>query len=364
MRRRRALTLLRWLPLGVVGTLLVFGSLYPLDFDFDLPRYERNHAERTAEGTLRLGSTNRAITAGPAEWLPAAIEASRVTVEVEAWAEGASQAGPARILTVSASDVTRNLTLGQQGDALVVRVLRQGSDTNGEPALEAPGVFAEPGWRRITVDVSASAVVVTVDGQPAASEGLSGDPFPLWNPEQRLALGDEVTGGRAWRGEIREARVSVPGLSVDYLESGRLSMPARSWYIPPRMRDFFAAYPWRDVIALLDHATAFAILGGAAALAVPRRRYVLGAAVVLGVAVLVEAGQSVSIGRHALFADLVANSVGGMLGLALGWSVLHLAMRPASPRRATARSGSGSAAQPASGRPRPPARARRPSAPR
>lgn len=325
---RSRLALLRWIPIMFVGPMLVFGSLYPLSFDFDLPRWQANQAQRLPDGSLRLDAPSRATTDGPAAWLPRAVEESRVRIEVQARTAEPEQRGPARLLTVSESDVTRNLTVAQQGADLVVRVLRDGTDSNGEPALVAPDVFADDAWHAITVDVGADAVEVAVDGIVVARERQAVDPFERWDTSHQLALGDEVTGARPWQGELRQVEVVVGDLRVDYLEPGALSVPERFWYVPIRWRAFFDTEPLGSTFALFDHASAFAIFGAALALALTRPRVVVVLAVALGVAVCIEVGQLFSPERHAYAVDLGANALGAAVGVAaVRWATSRLGRR-------------------------------------
>ncbi len=59
------------------------------------------------------------------------------------------QRGPARIVSVSSDSGHRNLTLGQQGDALTIRLRTPSSGYNGEkPEMIIPGFFTPLAERR------------------------------------------------------------------------------------------------------------------------------------------------------------------------------------------------------------------------
>jgi len=62
-------------------------------------------------------------------------------ITIEAWIKPANitQAGPARIVTVSKDPGSRNFTLGQKSGAYEVRFRTTSTTANGEPALSSPG---------------------------------------------------------------------------------------------------------------------------------------------------------------------------------------------------------------------------------
>jgi len=70
-------------------------------------------------------------------------------ITIEAWIKPANitQAGPARIVTLSQDTGRRNFTLGQKGGAYEQRLRTTGTSPNGEPSLSSPG--AEDDGRRI-----------------------------------------------------------------------------------------------------------------------------------------------------------------------------------------------------------------------
>jgi hypothetical protein len=67
-------------------------------------------------------------------------------ITIEAWVKPAntSQAGPARIVTVSKDPGQRNFTLGQKAGAYETRFRTTSTSANGEPALSTPGGEDDP----------------------------------------------------------------------------------------------------------------------------------------------------------------------------------------------------------------------------
>ena len=76
----------------------------------------------------------------PGERIISAIKKSNA-ITIETWIKPANttQAGPARIVTLSKDPGNRNFTLGQKGDAYEVRLRTSSTSPNGEPSLSSPG---------------------------------------------------------------------------------------------------------------------------------------------------------------------------------------------------------------------------------
>lgn len=231
-KRRR---LLRLLLLFVAGTNLAF-ALFP--FRLDIPGDAQNGVRRDTDGSLRFsGVRNEATTRGPPSWVAAVAAGSALALQLTVRPAEVDQFGPARIFTVSADYWHANLVVAQEGTDLVVRVRREHSTRGGTPPYVVRDVFAADGWRDVQVDLARDRLAVVVDGQQRLLARLDGAVTGTWDPSYRLALGDEVIGGRAWRGQIRHATVVVDGARTDYVEPPQLDIPSRSSYLPGRLRE-------------------------------------------------------------------------------------------------------------------------------
>lgn len=138
-------------------------------------------------------------------------------ISIEAWVQpaGINQSGPARIVTFSIDNNTRNFTLGQDNTILDVRLRTSDTDPNGEPATRSDiSAFNGPTvhlvYTRSGIDDQAS---VWVDGQIAGSGTVSGD-FSNWDMTYGFALGNELNEERPWRGDIYLAAVYCHKLSA------------------------------------------------------------------------------------------------------------------------------------------------------
>jgi hypothetical protein len=98
-----------------------------------------------ADGGLRIESPVLIASAEPATKLISAVEQSGA-ITIEAWVKPANttQAGPARVVSLSADPGQRNFTLGQAEGAYEVRLRTTSTSANGEPSLWSPGRDGQP----------------------------------------------------------------------------------------------------------------------------------------------------------------------------------------------------------------------------
>ncbi len=96
-------------------------------------------------GGLRIVRPTLVASSGPAAKLTEAVKRSKAFT-IEAWIKPANrtQAGPARIVTLSKDPGVRNVTLGQMARAYEVRFRTSTTSSNGEPALATPGADDGP----------------------------------------------------------------------------------------------------------------------------------------------------------------------------------------------------------------------------
>ena len=278
-----------------------------------------NTVEVSDTGTLRFDGTAVARTDGPPAWVAPAVEGGRLTLEVEARTEVRDQQGPARLVTVSADPSRADLTLGQEGADLVVRLRRDGSTGVGNPAIVVEDVFADAGWRAVVVRVGGGAVTVEVDGAVAAEAAVGDDPLRSWAGTFPLALGNEVGGKRGWVGEIRRVTAEAGGVSTDHLEPGTYERPA-GWLAKP----LTSVIVQRSDVVL--NVLGFLPFGALLPVLRPGRRTVLRAAVgALAMSAVMEAGQMAVVTRDPSFLDLGLNTTGGAIGGVL--AVVAMALR-------------------------------------
>ena len=162
------------------------------------------------------------VTIGPGEWLATetpfaffsevARKGDRFAITVRAATADPAQRGPARIVSISADAERRNVTLGQEKDALIIRLRTPAGGENGQkPELLVPGVFADGRSRLITVRYDAPMLWVTVDEEEYALSLAPGAAFfPGFANENRWPV---VMGGNPRRYDYAYAGIVV-GLAL------------------------------------------------------------------------------------------------------------------------------------------------------
>lgn len=164
-------------------------------------------------GSLVVQAPTLIASPGAATRVSAAVRASN-ELTVEAWLEPANltQTGPARILTLSSGTTGTNVTLGQgvfggNADLLDVRLRTTGTGTSGTPSLSTPSGTLQRRLTHVVYTRDAAGVTrIWLDGLQRATGSAAGD-LSNWDDSFRLALANELTGGRAWLGEYHLAAV-------------------------------------------------------------------------------------------------------------------------------------------------------------
>jgi PKD repeat protein len=133
--------------------------------------------------------------------LNACMKFNQLTVEAFITTESLDQGGPARIVTFSKDSVSRNFTLGQENNSLVMRLRTPSNGGNAmSPQINLCSLKAgEP--VHVIVSYFPGNMYCYVNGKLAYNGGeLRGD-FSNWE-NCHLLFGDEWTGDRSWKGKI------------------------------------------------------------------------------------------------------------------------------------------------------------------
>ena len=175
--------------------------LWPFDFVSSV----RNDARwiGNSKGIEFLKTGQAVSNSSTQEFFDRLVKGSGLTVELWLQTEDINQSGPARILSYSKDTDFRNFTIGQSRDQLVVRLHTTETSPNGtNPHLIIEDVFNYKGLQHMVIVYDFLEQRVYINGeQKARSEILKGD-FSNWDPSYSLAIGNEVTGNRPWKGKI------------------------------------------------------------------------------------------------------------------------------------------------------------------
>jgi hypothetical protein len=323
---RDAIQRLSWIGAACLAVVMAILSLWPLT-TWQLPQKIPNGAERMETGGLRFAAPGIARAEAPV-WLDAIVEQPDQTLAISLRVKvySGSQRGPARIFTVSEDTLSRNLTLGQDGSDLVLRLRSQATDANGmidgKPLVRVPRIFEVGRWHQIDLTISPKELRVERDGILIADQELPGSPFATWDRSFDLALGNELTNNRPWLGEIASAHVRVGDTTVDYLAPGTLSLPDHHWQFAsrPRLALTDPSVLFDAVVNVLFYIPLGLLLG----VAFPDKA-VRWAIVICGFSLLMEGLQLGIPDRTATVIDVLTNTLGGVVGLLLArglWSWL------------------------------------------
>jgi VanZ family protein len=322
LRDKRAL----WLGAALMIITILVLSWWPL-IRWQPPQLIANGAERMEAGGLRFASTGIARSGTAPQWLPLLVDDPNqsLTVFLRVKSYAAYQGGPARILTLSRNNFSRNLTLGQEGSDLILRLRGTNSDRNGLIAFNSvarvAGVFARPDLREITLVISPKTLLISIDGRVAVEQALSASPFQAWNRHYELALGNELTNERPWLGEIGAAQVEAAGTKIDYAASGNLELPSHYWRIASQPRLTLNRTSTTDAVENVFFYLPLGLFLGWLSWPALGWRW---APALFALSILMEAVQIAIPGRTPALSDVIANTLGGVLGLALAYWVLRV----------------------------------------
>jgi hypothetical protein len=310
---------MRWLLLGALVVLYPVVAFHPYEFRWIYPR---NHAERLGDGSLRFSDRGIVRTEAPPAWLETAKRQHRIEVSLRIRPFAERQRGPARVFTLSADPYQRDLTLGQEGDRWILRVRTDATDDNGFPEVALPGTVRVGQWTDVTIAVEPGRLRAAIGGRTVLEEPLSATPLAGWSTDFRLALGNELTGDRPWRGEISRAVVrvgAVPGTATDYLDPARTRMPGRLLLFNHRPKWVpFVHLGLGDALLNVLGFVPLGVVVGWLGRSRSRPTLLAGAGIFCAVSLAIEIVQLCLPARFPSIDDVILNTAGGLLGL-WGW---------------------------------------------
>ena len=195
------------------------------DSAFDL-QITTPEAVTRRDGVLVLNGPAEIRSAQPPVALLSAIQTAGA-ITLEAWVKPASdsQKGPARLLTLSQDSLQRNLTLGQDGNRFDVRLRTTKTSENGLPSLNTPSSTAGPKLTHVIYTRAADGRATIYLNGVATSERQVEGTLRNWNLGFRLALGDELSGGRPWLGELHLVAIYSRPLSATEVQQNFAAGP-------------------------------------------------------------------------------------------------------------------------------------------
>ncbi|NOX77094.1 MAG: LamG domain-containing protein, partial [Gammaproteobacteria bacterium] len=165
-------------------------------------------------GGLSINSSAVIASAGSANEVINAVQTSNA-LTIEAWLIPANttQSGPARIVSLSQDLYARNFTLGQQQSAFDVRLRSTATSNNGTPSTGTAGLVTTALTHVVYTRDAAGVAMIYINGTEQAGTTISGN-LSNWDGGYRLALANELTGDRPWRGELHLVAIFDRALSA------------------------------------------------------------------------------------------------------------------------------------------------------
>ena len=156
----------------------------------------------------------------PARKIQSAIRRSgEISIEVWARTSSLSQAGPARIVSISRNSSERNITLGQDNDKIEVRLRTTKTSTNGIPSFASKAKSLSSDLSHVVYTRKRNGESkIYINGKLNARSTVAGD-ISNWNDSFYLAIGNELSNDRPWLGDIHLCAVFSRCLSASEVES-------------------------------------------------------------------------------------------------------------------------------------------------
>ncbi len=199
--------------------------------DLDLKISDSKNVKRS-RGVLTITGQTIVKSAKPAAALvDAAKKSQELTIEVWVRPGNTSQEGPARIVSLSKDANERNFTLGQEKDQYDVRFRTSKTSRNGQPTVAARGLTTDL-THVVYVREKSGVARLYLNGEQKGERNVGGNLDP-WSGSFHLALGDEHSGGRLWKGSYHLVAVYGRALNRNEVEQNfRAGISGESVVVP------------------------------------------------------------------------------------------------------------------------------------
>lgn len=308
--------------LALIGTLLTYWYFGFHPFEFQLPiGIKKNTASHQIVDGVQFSDYGIGYTPDPPKWLKSAIAESTLDIKLEFKSTNIKQRGPARIFTISKDLRHRNLTIGQDGADLILRIRTRLSNQNGYPPYRFKNVFKNKKWQQLHLSITPDKLNIVINNE-TVSNFIPHNPMSQWSEDYRLAIGNEFTNNRPWRGIIRHAIVENKAQQIDYAIKKNLQFPKyltwvqASYHFIPFLENPLGLKTTMDwVVNLLG----FAPFGFLLIIFTKNQKTAFKAVIICFLLSLsIEIGQLFVVKRVSEIEDLILNTLGGFLGALIG----------------------------------------------
>lgn len=158
----------------------------------------------TGQGLRIVENTIICCKENPTRLINALSATNEITLEAWVKQEKVGQSGPARLLTLSADNSRRAITLAHEGNKAyynyVSRVNTSQTDINGAPEIKTSQNFISSSLHHVVYTRNnLGRENIYINGMMLASGNREGD-FSSWESDYKFALANEISGERPWNG--------------------------------------------------------------------------------------------------------------------------------------------------------------------
>lgn len=165
----------------------------------------------TNDGTLSMKGGRTTIEAINSKILTSCKASQQWSLVIHFESESLDQKGPARIFSFSQDFQTRNFTLGQENDQLILRLRTTKTGNNANIPQVNLGKIKQGELYKIALTYESEKLNFHLNGKAVPIQQISGD-FSNWE-ECNLVLGNEWKDERPWKGEIHHFAIYSSALS-------------------------------------------------------------------------------------------------------------------------------------------------------
>ncbi len=308
--------------LALFSALLTYWYFGFHPFNFQLPfEIKKNSASHQSDG-IQFNGLGIGYNLDPPKWLKTAIVESKLDITLEFQTAKFDQKGPARILTISKDLHHRNLTIGQDGADLILRIRTLLSNQNGYPPYRIKDVFIDKKWQQLHISITPDNLNISINNTVHIVNFMPHNPISQWSPTYRLALGNEISNNRPWQGIIRHAMIKSGEQQIDYAKKENLFFPEylvlvnASYNLIPFSKD---AVSFKTIVAWVINILGFIPFGFFIMIFTKNRLTVFTAVLICTLLSLsIEVGQLFLVRRYSEIEDIILNTLGGLLGILSG----------------------------------------------
>ncbi len=142
---------------------------------------------------------------------------SQLSIEALITSHRSNQTGPARILSFSSDGYSRNFTIGQEGNQLLLRLRTTRTGNNGMKPETRLGQIPVNRKLHLVVSYRPGQLECWINGRKTVSTNRVQGDFSNWDVRHHLLVGDEWDGGtvRKWHGRIERFAIYTRAMSAD-----------------------------------------------------------------------------------------------------------------------------------------------------